>query len=95
MYIKIAPIANASTTDDKIPDMIIIAFPALIYWPKSANDKSGLFQMVNIATASEAPSNSNTKETVVEVDIFKRKHSRMKHAVASHFHHAIGRQNAQ
>ncbi|MPN10891.1 hypothetical protein SDC9_158188 [bioreactor metagenome] len=55
---------NAMATETKIPEIIANALPVLMY---SINSPAFACQMLKIATATAEPSNSNTKETVVDV----------------------------
>ena len=66
-YIKMAPTVKAITTEDKIPEIITIAFPVLMYSLRLANDNVGSFHITKVATASDDPNNSKTNDTVVDV----------------------------
>ena len=66
-YMTMAPTVKATTTDSRIPDIIARAFPELIKSPISfVPSGNPISLMIEIPTA--APSNSNTIETVVEVE---------------------------
>ena len=66
MYWTMIPIEKATPTDTNIPVIMVTAFSELIYWPRLPNP-SPLLTTLYSATATEAPSNSKTMETVVEV----------------------------
>ena len=58
------PTTKAMAMETKIPEIMANAFPLLMYWTKSPPFAC---QMLKSATATAAPSNSKTSETVVEV----------------------------
>ena len=66
MYMVTAPAINATTIEINIPEMMASAFPAFMYWVRSASVASVL-AILKIDTATAAPSSSKTRETVVEV----------------------------
>ncbi len=71
MYCTNAPTVNAITTETSIPEIIAKALSELMYWDNSAKAEPPATLILTTATATAAPSNSKTTETVVEVGIPK------------------------
>jgi len=65
MYIITVPHKKAMAMEINIPEIMVIDLPALIYSDNAA--PASLCQILNKETATAEPSNSNTRETVVEV----------------------------
>ena len=66
-HITTQPQVKATATEQKIPEMMVSDFELLIYSPRLRATSAPPSYMVNSATTTAAPSNSNTRDTVVEV----------------------------
>ena len=66
-HCTIIPMVNEITTDNKIPEMICLAFSVLMYLTKSAAVSVSDIPILINAMTTAAPRRLNTIETVVDV----------------------------